>query len=95
MKPTNKALKIILLFLAIVAIVLLTVTIVVFNIKKPVAALGEDEIKQFSNYKTFDGNLYCIDAEEYLGTLCSEIDYYYMIQANQNLYKIKDVDITV
>lgn len=94
MKQLHKYFKILLIVFAIVGIVLLVTTIIAYFLAKPVPTMTEEELKQFADYTIFDGNLYCLEAEAYLGTVTSEIDHYFVRNANQHFYKIKELGVS-
>ena len=94
MKHLKQNFKILLLVFIIIAIVILVATITVFYLDRPTPTMSDEELEQFSDYSVFDGNLHCLAAEEYLGEVTSEIDYYYVRNAKQHLYKIKGLDVS-
>ena len=94
MKILKNPFKSLLFFGAILSVVILAVTITAFFLDQPVPAMNDEELEQFSNYTIYDGNLYCLDAEKYLGEVCSEIDNYYITNSQQHLYKIKELDVS-
>lgn len=92
MKDVFKGFKIIIVLFAILGFALCIGIALWMQFTKARPTMNEDELQIFDDYVVFDGNLFCVDAEEYLGTTNFDIDA--TLSLGQDYYKIEGVAVS-
>lgn len=91
MTDMKKAFKIIIFLLAAVGLILYAAFIIWTESTKIRPAMSEDELQIFDDYTMFDGNLFCLNAEKYLGTVFHSDMESYQNDVRQDYYSVEGV----